>query len=73
MKFLLIIIGVVILCGCATAGSITLREDGVDFKTDIPAKMSIKKGDVEATYDTLQPSLLHDIVGATILKEINKE
>ena len=73
-KILGLMLGIILLfCGCATTGSITLREDGADFKTDIPAKMSIKKGDIEATYDTLQPSLLHDIVGATILKEVNKD
>ena len=73
-KMLGLMLGIVLLlCGCATTGSITLREDGVNFKTDIPAKMSIEKGDVKATYDTLQPSLLHDIVGATILKEVNKD
>lgn len=72
MKFLLILI-VLFLCSCSSIGMITIREDGVDFKTDVPAKMSIKKGDVEATYDTLQPSLIHDIVGATMLREMNKD
>lgn len=70
---IIMLIGILLFCGCGTTGKITIRNDGVTFNTDIPAKMSIEKGDVKATYDTLQPSLLHDIVGATILREVNKE
>lgn len=67
MKYLLIL---VFLMGCSTlssTGTITVLDDGVVFDSPRPAKMSMKKGDVEYTYDSQSESWVSKIISIMTL------
>lgn len=67
MRYLLLLI---FLVGCATlssTGKIIKTEKGVEFETDRPAKMSMKKGDTEYIYDSQSESWFSKVMGILTL------
>ncbi len=61
---------IVMLIGCATLSSkstITVLDDGVTFDSARPAKMTMKKGDIEYTYDSQTESWVSKIIGILTL------
>ncbi len=61
---------IVMLIGCATlssTGTITVLDNGVTFDSPRPAKMSMKKGDIEYTYDSQTESWVSKIIGILTL------
>ena len=66
---------IVMLMGCATlssTGTITVLDDGVTFDSARPAKMTMKKGEVEYTYDSQTESWVSKIIGILTLGRLAK-
>lgn len=56
--------------GCSTlssTGTITVVDNGVVFDSPRPAKMTMKKGDIEYTYDSQAESLFSKLMGILTL------
>lgn len=61
----------IVLCfltGCASTASVKIVEDGVEFRTDKPGKMSYEKDGVKVTYDTTSPSIMRTIIEGGAIK-----
>ena len=68
-KLFLFLLSLLIM-GCATlspTSTITVKDDGVTFSSSRPAKMSLKKGDTEYTYDSQAESFFSKLMGVLTL------
>ena len=73
----LILCGLMILSltGCATVkgtGVITVVDDGVEFTSSKPAKMTMKQGDTEYTYDSQSEGLISKIISMLTLGAVTR-
>jgi len=74
---LFLILCIINLTGCATLthqATIKVKQNKVEFyskSSQFQAK--VKKGDVEAEYNSQKPSLIEDVLKAMTIKQVNKD